>query len=44
MNEVAQLLHSLGHGDPHAASWLLAPVYGELRQVATQARAQAAPT
>jgi hypothetical protein len=29
MNDVTQLLSSLGQGDPHAASWLLPLVYDE---------------
>jgi hypothetical protein len=33
MNETPRILSAIEHGDPHAASRLLPPVYHELRRV-----------
>jgi hypothetical protein len=43
MTEVTQFLSALEHGDPHAASRLLPPVYAELRKLATQRMVQEQP-
>jgi hypothetical protein len=43
MNDITQLLSSLGQGDPHAASRLLPLVYDELRKLAVQRMAQEQP-
>jgi hypothetical protein len=43
MNEISQLLSTLDHGEPHAASRLLTLVYDELRKLAAQRMAQEQP-
>jgi len=44
MNDVAQRLSALAHGDPHAASRLLPVVYDELRKLAAQRMVQEQPS
>jgi hypothetical protein len=36
MNEISHLFSAVEHGDPHAASRLLSPDYGELRKLAAR--------
>jgi RNA polymerase sigma factor (TIGR02999 family) len=43
MNDVTEMLHAIGQGDPHAAHRLLPLVYDELRRLAAQRLADEKP-